>query len=97
MIDDILNIAQRGCEKYKFNDDVVVTLREMSVSQQFKWDEIKKESNDDIEELYINLIVMCCDELKDAPLEKVRNISPHHIVAMGNAIVGLSGGGEKKD
>lgn len=95
MYKDIIKSAPRGVAYYKIGEHQV-TLREMSVSQQFQWEDVRKEHEDDLEKLYTYLIKMCCDEFAEADIEEIAELSPSHIINMGNKIIELGSSGKKE-
>lgn len=95
MYKDIINSAPRGIYYYKIGEHQV-TLREMSVSQQFKWEDIRKANENDLENLYCHLIKMCCDEFAGAEINEISELAPSHIINMGNKIIELGASGKKE-
>jgi hypothetical protein len=88
--DDIFAAAPRGVVKYDVGGGVMCTLREMSVTEQMKWNEFYSEKKDDHEGLYCHLISLCCVEMQGLdPKEIADKLQSKAIMGMGNKIIDL--------
>lgn len=90
MINDILKAAARKQSEYEINEDVKVTLMEMSAKDQFEWASLREQLDGDLVKMYAHLIKRCCVELSEADLEDIESMSASHIIGMGDAIVEMS-------